>query len=126
MGVIAVVDFYVSRKYPAPEPAPESASRARHSYLQRSLWPYYFSHDDVRLSADHLPYLLSKVEPMELVEAAAPLPYLGLLLPPVPYYYLVGVPRGAVRQQAKVPAATSRLAVATPPSPTSEPMSPMA
>lgn len=86
-GLLGVVDFYVSRKYAT------EGSEARHSYVQRSLWPYYFSHDDVNLSPDHLPYLLSKLQSLELSESAAGLPYLGLLLPPVPYYVFVGSPR---------------------------------
>jgi S-adenosylmethionine-diacylgycerolhomoserine-N-methlytransferase len=86
-GLLGVVDFYVARKY-----AGSRDGAARHSYVQRSLWPYYFAHDDVHLSPDHLPYLRAKTDVIEIVEASAGLPYLRFVLPPVPYYVLVGTP----------------------------------
>eukprot|EP00310_Coccolithus_braarudii_P017139 CAMPEP_0183336142 /NCGR_PEP_ID=MMETSP0164_2-20130417/4214_1 /TAXON_ID=221442 /ORGANISM="Coccolithus pelagicus ssp braarudi, Strain PLY182g" /LENGTH=308 /DNA_ID=CAMNT_0025505613 /DNA_START=6 /DNA_END=930 /DNA_ORIENTATION=+ len=77
-GNIAIVDFYVSRKY-------VEGGMARHSYVQRALWPFYFAHDDVRLSADHLPFITKAFSTLELHEREAPLPYLGVVLPRVPY-----------------------------------------
>ena len=69
-GTIGVTDFYVARKHAThplathsyaqvrcslPDPDPPPLSSAVPS--QRTLWPWWFAHDDVRLSADHLPYL---------------------------------------------------------------------
>lgn len=85
-GTVGVVDFYVSRKYPA-------AGLTRHSYCQRNLWPYYFAHDNVRLSPDHLPFLMHTFERQQLEERTAPLPYIGLVLPGVPHYIFIGSKR---------------------------------
>ena len=65
-GAIGVADFYVARKHathphtyaqvrslPGGGPSPFSPAPS----AQRTLWPWWFAHDDVRLSADHLPYL---------------------------------------------------------------------
>lgn len=82
-GTLGVVDFYVSRKYPA-------AGLQRHSYLQRNLWPFYFAHDNVRLSPDHLPFLLQNLRRERLEERLAPLPYIGRILPGVPHYLFIG------------------------------------
>jgi len=92
-GVVGAVDFYVSRKYAAPP-------LSRHSYVQRSLWPYYFSHDDVRLSSDHVPYLMRAFKQEQLVERSAPLPYIGMVLPQVPYYTFIGSRRSASQEAA--------------------------
>jgi len=80
-GVIGVVDFYVSRKYPA-------ADRRRHGWATRSLWPLWFAFDNVNLSPDHLPVLESRFEKLALVEGSGRIPYLPLLRPP--YYRFVG------------------------------------
>jgi len=82
-GIVAVVDFYVSRKR-------VDDGMVRHSYLQRALWPFYFAHGDVRLNADHVPYLLWAFSKLELHERGASLPYFGAILPRVPYYVFLG------------------------------------
>ncbi len=80
-GVIGVADFYVSKKYPTP-------GFARHTWLQRNFWPVWFGNDNVGLSSDHLPYLMSKTSPCIVTEACTRVPYFPLLQ--VPYYTYVG------------------------------------
>jgi S-adenosylmethionine-diacylgycerolhomoserine-N-methlytransferase len=80
-GLLAVVDFYISRKYPDP-------GRTRHSGLTRSVWPFWFGLDNVALSPDHLPYLGARLEEVSLIEDRAKLPYIPLFR--VPYYRFVG------------------------------------
>ncbi len=80
-GVLAVVDFYIARKFPA-------ANRHAHSWWTRHFWPAWFGMDNVHLSADHVPYLLSRCEPIELVEDHARVPYLPGIR--VPYYRFLG------------------------------------
>lgn len=80
-GWLAVVDFYVSRKYPAE-------GWVRHGGLTRHFWPAWFAHDGVRPNQDHLPYLESRLERVSLHESSAKVPYLlGLK---VPYYRFIG------------------------------------
>lgn len=80
-GTIGVVDFYVS-------PAQPPAGRARHGWLTRTLWPAWFRHDGVRLSADHLTYLQQRFETCLLSECRARVPYLPLVT--APYYIFIG------------------------------------
>jgi S-adenosylmethionine-diacylgycerolhomoserine-N-methlytransferase len=85
-GVIGVVDFYVSRKYPA-------AGLRRHSWWTRTFWPAWFVRDNVLLSADHLPFLSWRFQTVRLDERRARVPYVPLAR--VPYYIFVGhAPRG--------------------------------
>ncbi len=49
-GTLAVVDFYVARKYPAP-------GQRAHSWLTRTFWPAWLGLDNVFPSPDHVPYL---------------------------------------------------------------------
>jgi S-adenosylmethionine-diacylgycerolhomoserine-N-methlytransferase len=80
-GMIGVVDFYISRKWPAP-------GMQRHSRWQRWLWPAWFGTDNVFLSADHVPWLQSHFQTVRLDERLARVPYmLGLK---APYYIFVG------------------------------------
>jgi S-adenosylmethionine-diacylgycerolhomoserine-N-methlytransferase len=80
-GQIGVVDFYVSRKWPA-------AGMRRHSALQRFWWPHWFGFDNVFLSPDHLPLLQSLFVTERLEERHGRVPYLlGLS---APYYLFVG------------------------------------
>ena len=58
--------------------------------------------DDVRLSADHVPYLQSKFEQVHLDETSSSVPYIGYLLPKVPCYRFLGTPR---KVEARVPSA---------------------
>jgi S-adenosylmethionine-diacylgycerolhomoserine-N-methlytransferase len=80
-GIIGVVDFYVSRKYPAE-------GRRKHRWPTRSLWPIWFAADNINLNADHLPMLSSRFETQNLVERSGSVPYLPLVR--VPYYRYVG------------------------------------
>jgi S-adenosylmethionine-diacylgycerolhomoserine-N-methlytransferase len=80
-GMIGVVDFYVSRKWPAP-------GMRRHRAWQRWFWPTWFSWDNVFLSSEHLPYLQSRFRTVRLEERSGRVPYLlGLK---VPYYIFHG------------------------------------
>jgi S-adenosylmethionine-diacylgycerolhomoserine-N-methlytransferase len=80
-GLIGIVDYYVSRKYP-------HAGRRRHRWATRSLWPLWFAFDNVQLSPDHLPALESHFETLALSEETGRVPYLPLLRPP--YYRFIG------------------------------------
>jgi S-adenosylmethionine-diacylgycerolhomoserine-N-methlytransferase len=80
-GLIGVVDFYISRKWPEPD-------LKRHTRFQRLLWPLSYAWDDVFLSRDHLPYLRSKFEQVYLGEYLGRVPYMGGLRSP--YYVFIG------------------------------------
>jgi S-adenosylmethionine-diacylgycerolhomoserine-N-methlytransferase len=80
-GTIGIVDFYVS-------PANPPAGRVRHSWLTRTMWPTWFGHDGVHLSADHLTYLQQRFETCHLSECRARVPYLPLVT--APYYVFIG------------------------------------
>lgn len=80
-GVIGVVDFYVSRKWPAE-------GRRRHRAPARWFWPTWFGFDNVFLSPDHLPWLTAHFETLTLEERAGRVPYLFGLK--APYYIFVG------------------------------------
>jgi S-adenosylmethionine-diacylgycerolhomoserine-N-methlytransferase len=89
-GLLGAVDFTVSRKRPpAGRPTEAPAGRPRHGALARALWPWWFAHDDVFLSPDHLPYLEARTERVHLAERQGRIPYLPFLRPP----YLVYVGR---------------------------------
>ncbi|QGV82061.1 class I SAM-dependent methyltransferase [Streptomyces ficellus] len=78
-GTIAVCDFYVARKQPA--------GGARHAAWRRHLWPAWFSHNNVFLSPDHLPYLRARFTPTHVRESLSSVPYLPAK---VPYYLFTG------------------------------------
>ncbi|QDV11596.1 Demethylmenaquinone methyltransferase [Rosistilla oblonga] len=80
-GLIGVVDFYVSRKYPA-------ANHRRHGVVTRAFWPTWFAKDNVFLSPDHLPFLSSKFESTDRHEDRGGLPFIPFVS--VPYYRFVG------------------------------------
>jgi len=80
-GTLAVVDFYVSRKYPA-------AGLRKHGWFTRNFWPVWFGNDNVFPSADHLPYLRSRLQTVALEEQQAKIPYLPLVR--APYYRFQG------------------------------------
>lgn len=80
-GWIGVVDFYVSRKYPAAE-------LRRHGWFTRNFWPTWFATDNVFPSPDHLPYLRHHFECLFINENANRLPYVPLIR--APYYVFVG------------------------------------
>jgi S-adenosylmethionine-diacylgycerolhomoserine-N-methlytransferase len=76
-----VVDFYVSRKYP-----PDGLKG--HGWFTRSFWPVWFSSDNVYPSADHVPYLHRRFEPVYFEERLAKVPYIPVVR--APYYVFVG------------------------------------
>ncbi len=80
-GTIGVVDFYVSRRYPAPD-------HRRHSYFARNFWPFWFGNDNVHPSADHLPMLERRFQTESLSEQQGKLPMVPVLR--APYYRYVG------------------------------------
>ncbi len=80
-GRIAVVDFFVSRKYPG-ETLP------RHGWSTRSFWPTWFANDNVFLSPDHVPYLHKLFEVETFEPSRAKVPYIPLMR--VPYYRYIG------------------------------------
>lgn len=80
-GLIGVVDFFVSRKYP-------TAQRTRHGWLTRNFWPTWFGMDNVFLSPDHVPYLCRRFETQRLSESRGAIRYLPGVR--VPYYVFIG------------------------------------
>lgn len=80
-GLIGIVDFYVSRKFPDEE-------RIRHSWLTRSFWPAWFASDNVFLSPDHLPWLQSHFQATSVIERRGSLPWVPFCR--VPYYLFLG------------------------------------
>ncbi|MGD9127202.1 MAG: class I SAM-dependent methyltransferase, partial [Planctomycetia bacterium] len=80
-GVIGVVDFYISRKYPAE-------GLKRHGWLSRTFWPTWYALDNVFVGAEHVPYLHHLFEPIKTVEAKGPIPVVPLLR--TPYYWFLG------------------------------------
>jgi S-adenosylmethionine-diacylgycerolhomoserine-N-methlytransferase len=77
-GELAVVDFYVSRKWP-------DDGCKKHSLFTRTFLPFWFSHSNVFLSSEHLPYLRAKFPLHSCEESSGRIPYcLGLHAP----YYL--------------------------------------
>ena len=80
-GRIGVVDFYVSRKF-APE------GQRQHGWLARSFLPVYFGTNNVYPSPDHIPYLQSRFEQVELTEGTTRFPYQFRMK--VPYYTFIG------------------------------------
>ena len=80
-GVIGVLDFYVSRKYPAD-------GLACHGFFGRNFWPVFFSLNDVFPSCEHLPYLRRRFTQIRCSESRGRMPYLPLLR--APYYMFIG------------------------------------
>ena len=80
-GILGVVDFYVSRKYPRD-------GLARHGWLTRTFWPTWFGFDNVFPSADHVPFLHRNFEPLHFEEHRGKVPYIPLMR--MPYYLFVG------------------------------------
>ncbi len=80
-GVIGVVDFYVSRKFPEQE-------QSKHGAVTRAFWPNWFAIDAVYPSADHVPYLTHHFETIELMESKCKIPYMPMVR--MPYYRFIG------------------------------------
>jgi len=83
-GLLGVVDFYVSRKFP-------SDGLKRHSWFTRTFWPTWFAMDSVYPSPDHVPYLHRHLEPVLFEEHTAKVPYIPFIR--TPYYLFVGKKR---------------------------------
>lgn len=83
-GTFASVDFYVSR--------PVAAPLVQHAAVTRVMWPWWFKHSHVHLSAEHLPYLHRRFLGTSLTERRTRLPYLPVGR--VPYYRFVGTSPG--------------------------------
>lgn len=84
-GQLGVVDFYFSRKRP-------SNGDRHHAFFHRYFWRLWFSHVDVFLSHDHLPYLQQHTERVYLHEGMGSVPYVPLLK--APYFAFIGRKRG--------------------------------
>jgi len=80
-GLLTIVDFYVSRKYPAE-------GMVRHNWATRTLWPAWFANDNVNLSMDILPFLRFKFHQDVLLERMGTAPIVSFLK--FPYYTFVG------------------------------------
>ncbi len=80
-GIIGVVDFYVSRKYPAE-------GHRRHSWFTRSFWPVWMALDNVFPISDHVPYLHNKFQPVQFDEHMTRMRYLPFFK--IPYYRFIG------------------------------------
>ena len=80
-GIIGVVDFYVSRKWP-------DQGMKKHSAWTRGFWPAWFSYDNVFLSPEHLPYLMKKFHPIMIEEWRGTVPYIPGMK--APYYLFIG------------------------------------
>jgi len=79
-GILGVVDFYISRKWPAP-------GMKKHSGFHRLFWPTWFAYDNVFLNPDHVPYLQSRFETLRLEEKMGSVPYMPLR---APHYIFLG------------------------------------
>lgn len=89
-GVLGIVDFYVCRKHGFN--ISDNRSAKKHSWFTRSFWSTWFALDNVFLSPDHLPYVLSRCEPVEIQEHVGSVPYIPFIK--VPYYIFIGRKRG--------------------------------
>ena len=82
-GRIGVVDFYLSRKHPAP-------GHVKHSWTKRTFWAPWFATDNVFPSPDHVPYLHRKFKPILFEERLTRLPWFPNPFFKMPYYLFIG------------------------------------
>lgn len=80
-GRLGVVDFYVSRRNP-------ESGRVCHGLLTRNFWRAWFDRDGVFPSADHLPFLMSRLETVHVSEHFGSVPYVPFVK--APHYLFVG------------------------------------
>ena len=80
-GILAVVDFFVARKWPAD-------GLTKHRWSTRTFWPTWFANDNVFLNGDHIPYLQSRFETVSLNQHRGKVPYMPFVR--APYYQFVG------------------------------------
>jgi S-adenosylmethionine-diacylgycerolhomoserine-N-methlytransferase len=83
-GILAVVDFYVARKYPEP-------GHQRHSWFTRTFWPAWLGLDNVFPNPDHAPYLHRNFDTIYFSEKRARMRYFPLA--GVPYFMYLGKAR---------------------------------
>lgn len=89
-GMLGIVDFYVGRKHGFN--ISDSRPAKKHSWSTRSFWSTWFALDNVFLSPDHLPYVLSRCDLVEVQEHVGAVPYIPFIK--VPYYIFIGRKRG--------------------------------
>lgn len=88
-GVIAVTDFYVSRKYP-------DNGLCKHGWLKRTFWQSWFAADNVFLTGDHLAMLQRHFSPTSILECQGKVPFLPLMK--VPFFVFLGAKETTGRQ----------------------------
>jgi len=80
-GMLAIVDFFVGRKYPKED-------EVQHSWFTRTFWRTFFAFDNVRLSDDHIPFLESRdVKVIFKSQRFGGVPYIPFIK--APYYILI-------------------------------------
>lgn len=80
-GTLAVVDFYVSRKFAAD-------GHRQHGGLRRTFWSHWFAADNVFLNGDHAAMLHRETQVKQFSEHAGRVPYLPFIR--APYYLFLG------------------------------------
>jgi S-adenosylmethionine-diacylgycerolhomoserine-N-methlytransferase len=80
-GIVAAVDYYVSRNHPAP-------GFVRHGRWTRTYGPTMFAKNNVAPSPDHVPYLHHYFEPVFFEERQAKIRWMPWAA--VPYYLFIG------------------------------------
>ncbi|QEG41704.1 class I SAM-dependent methyltransferase [Roseimaritima ulvae] len=80
-GTLAVVDFYVSRKFAAD-------GHHQHGGLRRAFWSHWFAADNVFLNGDHAAMLHRETQVRQFSEHTGRVPYLPFVK--APYYLFVG------------------------------------
>jgi len=88
-GILAIVDFYVGRKYP-------EEGDMKHGWFMRTFWKVFFAFDNVRLSDDHRGFLFSRknAHVLHAEEGKASVPYVPFIKAP---YYI-----SAVKKKKKI------------------------
>jgi S-adenosylmethionine-diacylgycerolhomoserine-N-methlytransferase len=79
-GTLGVVDFYVSRKYPAE-------GMTKHSWSTRTFWSTFFAFDNVFLTGEHLPYITKKFKIEKLHEGRGKVPFMPFFRSP--HYWII-------------------------------------
>lgn len=96
-GLIAITDFYVSRKYP-------EEGMVQHHALKRAFWRSWFATDNVFLNGDHLAMVLRHFDADSLLEKEGSVPFLPLLK--APFYVLLARKKTNDCQSIRQPAAS--------------------
>lgn len=72
-GYIAISDFTIT---------------SEHSLLTRTMWPFIFAHDGVRLTTDHLAHLRARFREVHCTVDRGGFPWIPLLK--CPFYFFIG------------------------------------